>query len=178
MREYTLTQFISIFKLKLTNEKRVNPDDTPESLASNLEKAIYNWTIRETKFRGESPSWDTITFKNLYKNKLLTIKYNMENSNLTDRIISKELKTKFVVDLTSTGLDPNGRHAQMVQARQDRSNKLLMASNDIDENYSGLFTCGKCKSKKTTYYQMQTRSADEPMTTFVTCINCSKRWKC
>ena len=41
----------------------------------------------------------------------------------------------------------------------------------------GLFTCGKCKSKRTTYYQLQTRSADEPMTTFVTCKDCSKRWK-
>jgi len=173
MREYALTQFVSLFKVKTLTEP-----DTPESLSSNLEKAIYNWTIRETKFRGEAPSWDTITFKNLYKNKLLTIKYNMENSNLIDRIISKELKTKFIVDLSSTGLDPNGRHAQMVQARQEHSNKLLMAGNNIDENYSGLFTCGKCKSKKTTYYQMQTRSADEPMTTFVTCINCSKRWKC
>ena len=39
------------------------------------------------------------------------------------------------------------------------------------------FTCGKCKSKKCTYYQLQTRSADEPMTTFVTCLNCGKRWK-
>ena len=31
---------------------------------------------------------------------------------------------------------------------------------------------------KCTYYQLQTRSADEPMTTFVTCINCGNRWKC
>ena len=40
------------------------------------------------------------------------------------------------------------------------------------------FTCRKCKSKECTYYQMQTRAADEPMTTFVTCINCNNRWKC
>lgn len=31
------------------------------------------------------------------------------------------------------------------------------------------FQCGKCKERKTSYYQMQTRSADEPMTTFVIC---------
>ena len=40
------------------------------------------------------------------------------------------------------------------------------------------FTCHKCKSKKCSYYQLQTRSADEPMTTFVTCLNCNARWKC
>ncbi|ORX66255.1 transcription elongation factor [Linderina pennispora] len=39
------------------------------------------------------------------------------------------------------------------------------------------FRCGRCKSRKCTYYQMQTRSADEPMTTFVTCTNCNNRWK-
>jgi transcription elongation factor S-II len=39
------------------------------------------------------------------------------------------------------------------------------------------FTCNKCKQKKCTYYQMQTRSADEPMTTFVSCNECGKKWK-
>lgn len=40
-----------------------------------------------------------------------------------------------------------------------------------------MFECGRCKSTKTTYTQKQTRSADEPMTTFVTCGNCKNRWK-
>ncbi|KAK4515061.1 uncharacterized protein ATC70_002671 [Mucor velutinosus] len=35
-----------------------------------------------------------------------------------------------------------------------------------------MFRCGKCRGRKCTYFQMQTRSADEPMTTFVTCVNC------
>ncbi|KAJ2613649.1 transcription elongation factor TFIIS [Coemansia sp. RSA 1365] len=39
------------------------------------------------------------------------------------------------------------------------------------------FKCGRCKQRKCTYYQMQTRSADEPMTTFVTCTVCDNRWK-
>uniref|UniRef100_A0A7N0THK4 Transcription elongation factor n=1 Tax=Kalanchoe fedtschenkoi TaxID=63787 RepID=A0A7N0THK4_KALFE len=39
------------------------------------------------------------------------------------------------------------------------------------------FKCGRCGQRKTTYYQMQTRSADEPMTTFVTCVNCNNHWK-
>lgn len=40
-----------------------------------------------------------------------------------------------------------------------------------------MFKCGKCKGRKCTYFQMQTRSADEPMTTFVTCVNCGNHWK-
>ncbi|KAL0229125.1 hypothetical protein GEMRC1_013745 [Eukaryota sp. GEM-RC1] len=40
-----------------------------------------------------------------------------------------------------------------------------------------MFKCGKCGHKKTTYTQKQTRSADEPMTTFVRCVVCDNRWK-
>ncbi|KAG0459459.1 hypothetical protein HPP92_022587 [Vanilla planifolia] len=39
------------------------------------------------------------------------------------------------------------------------------------------FKCGRCGQRKCTYYQLQTRSADEPMTTFVTCVNCNNHWK-
>ena len=39
------------------------------------------------------------------------------------------------------------------------------------------FKCRKCKSKNCSHYQMQTRSADEPMTTFVTCMDCGNRWR-
>ena len=39
------------------------------------------------------------------------------------------------------------------------------------------FKCGRCKSRECTYYEMQTRSADEGMTCFITCINCGNRWK-
>lgn len=39
------------------------------------------------------------------------------------------------------------------------------------------FRCGKCGQRKTTYFELQTRSADEPMTAFITCVNCGARWK-
>ena len=39
------------------------------------------------------------------------------------------------------------------------------------------FKCKKCKSRETAYYELQTRSADEPMTIFITCLNCGNRWK-
>lgn len=43
----------------------------------------------------------------------------------------------------------------------------------------GIYTCPKCKSNKTFFYSRQMRSADEPMTTFITCANndCQYRWK-
>ncbi|XP_064192655.1 transcription elongation factor A protein 3 isoform X7 [Anguilla rostrata] len=40
-----------------------------------------------------------------------------------------------------------------------------------------LLQCAKCRKKNCTYNQVQTRSADEPMTTFVLCNECGNRWK-
>ena len=45
------------------------------------------------------------------------------------------------------------------------------------EASTDMFTCKKCKSKKCTYYELQTRSADEPMTIFVSCLDCGAHFK-
>lgn len=63
----------------------------------------------------------------------------------------------------------------LIQNKIERDNAKY---NTEIEAATDTFTCRKCKLKKCTYYQMQTRSADEPMTTFVSCINCGNRWKC
>ncbi|KIV79247.1 hypothetical protein PV11_06816 [Exophiala sideris] len=35
----------------------------------------------------------------------------------------------------------------------------------------------KCDSKKAYFYQLQTRSADEPPTSFFKCVACAKQWR-
>lgn len=47
----------------------------------------------------------------------------------------------------------------------------------------GLYTCDNCGSKKTSFIQLQIRSADEPMTryvfykfSFITCVQCKNKW--
>jgi transcription elongation factor S-II len=62
----------------------------------------------------------------------------------------------------------------------------MMAASRGDQQLTGItqsagetdmFTCGGCKNNRCSYYQKQTRSADEPMTVFVTCLVCKLRWK-
>ena len=48
---------------------------------------------------------------------------------------------------------------------------------DVKQTITSDIKCFKCKKNECTYYQMQTRSADEPMTTFVTCQHCGARWR-
>lgn len=52
---------------------------------------------------------------------------------------------------------------------------LLKAT--VQGTKTDLLKCGKCKQRNCTYNQLQTRSADEPMTTFVMCNSCGNRWK-
>ena len=40
-----------------------------------------------------------------------------------------------------------------------------------------LLTCRRCKGSNVDYVEKQTRSADEPMTVFATCLDCQTRWK-
>jgi DNA-directed RNA polymerase subunit M/transcription elongation factor TFIIS len=52
----------------------------------------------------------------------------------------------------------------------------LKANKEKMEVKSGIYVCGKCKSKRTVSMELQLRRADEPMTTIVTCIDCNFRW--
>ena len=64
-----------------------------------------------------------------------------------------------------------------VLVEAQKAETALINSMERDTRSEGLFTCSKCKKNNTTYYQLQTRSADEPMTTFVSCLDCMKRWR-
>jgi transcription elongation factor S-II len=73
-------------------------------------------------------------------------------------------------------IEPEGHYAATMLKKKNKEAAMEQAKTK-DDDYEGQFKCGKCKSKKTDYYQMQTRSADEPMTTYVTCKACGNRWK-
>ena len=81
-----------------------------------------------------------------------------------DTQAKKELQEGSITELDLVKLD-----------KRDRANNSEV-SNEQDIS-DGIFQCRKCGSKKTTYYSLQTRSADEPMTNFITCVTCKNRWK-
>jgi transcription elongation factor S-II len=105
------------------------------------------------------------------------VKLNLVNQ-LAYRLKTKELDVKNLAKYPAEVLWPDGPTAKTVMSLKERDNKREQAKAQMDEDYVGQFKCGKCKSVKTTYYQMQTRSADEPMTTYVTCMSCGSKWKC
>ena len=91
-----------------------------------------------------------------------------------NEIQNKTLKPVTLAFMTHQEMDPE-RWKPFIEAKIKRDKvkyeTRMAAATDT-------FKCRKCTSTECTYYQMQTRSADEPMTTFVSCINCGNRWKC
>ena len=146
----------------------------------NIEKSIFNWSVRVTKEFADLPSWENRTFKMRYANKCSNIFQNLKNpeSDIIQRINSGSLKTRMIAEYKPNELWTSGPWAQSIKESAEKSERMDIANNRCDESKKGVYRCGKCKSWKTTYYQLQTRSADEPMTTYVTCMNCEKRWKC
>jgi transcription elongation factor S-II len=143
-------------------------------LGKNLEKSIFNKVVSETK----EPSWEDRWFRTLYKHKVAEILRLLRNDkcDLKNRLIYGEVSTKEIGNMSAEKLFPGGPLSSAISEHIIKENKKALVS-DISKVQDGFFTCGKCKSKKTYYHQLQTRSADEPMTTYVTCLNCSNRWK-
>jgi DNA-directed RNA polymerase subunit M/transcription elongation factor TFIIS len=171
------------------------------AIARNCERSVLNWTFK--KFPRDEAAWDNKTFKRTYhqkvvnllaefkrdKSKMVTVSLSTAGDGgvkvkldivpqLMCRLQRKELESTKLAWYPPEVLDPNGLYSQAMFKLKKKELEMEAARVKQDEDYAGMFKCGKCKSKKTTYYQMQTRSADEPMTTYVTCMGCNNRWKC
>ena len=97
---------------------------------------------------------------------------------LKEKIKSKVISVIDLMDMRPEQLWSDGPYAKLQEERIHKDLRKQYLAKEAKDSLVGFFTCGRCKSKKTTYYQLQTRSADEPMTTFVSCLNCEKNWKC
>lgn len=141
--------------------------------ALNLEKGIFNYALKESEQKKVLKKWDNRNFILIYLDKLRSVYTNL-NQGIIEEITNETLKPHKVAFMTHQELSPD-KWKSFIDAKIKRD-KYKFETNV--EAATDTFTCRKCRINKCTYYQMQTRSADEPMTTFVTCINCGNRWKC
>ncbi|CAN1134149.1 Transcription elongation factor TFIIS [Linum perenne] len=112
------------------------------------------------------------------KAKYRSIMFNLKdpkNPDLRRKVLLGQVNPERLVTMTPE---------EMASDQRQQENKQIKEKALFDCQVGGppkattdQFRCGRCGQRKTTYYQMQTRSADEPMTTYVTCVNCNKHWK-
>jgi|UniRef100_A0A6C0I8L7 transcription elongation factor S-II len=142
-----------------------------------IEKSIYNYTIKEAKVKGIERRWESTQFKFLYKVQYLKVMGNINYNKNAEYVLGKLENGHFDPEKI-VSMDPTLLYPELWEELIVNNKKKMAMLSKKQEQTTSMFTCGKCKSRNCTYFQMQTRSADEPMTTFVTCLNCEKRWKC
>jgi len=113
-----------------------------------------------------------------YKAKIRSLYVNLRDKNnpsLRESVVSGDLPVQKFCKMTSQEMASEERKAADNKIREENLFKTLGAEEVQAE--TDAFQCGRCKQRKCRYRQAQTRSADEPMTTFVTCTVCNNRWK-
>lgn len=142
--------------------------------ASNVEKGVYNWTIQSATKQNIVKKWSNPFFITLYIDRLRSVYLNLKKPEVATLVITDQIKSQDFAFMTHQELCPE-KWKKLIDDKKIRDKQKYEPNIEASTDN---FTCNKCKSKKCTYYQLQTRSADEPMTTFVTCLECGKRWKC
>jgi len=147
--------------------------------AADLEVGVFNNTIDTAKAFPFAASWGNCVFYEAYLAKARSMVVNINpqsyvgNRHLATRLNEKEFLPNEMASMAPENLFPEAWE-QVIQT------ELLQMKGAYEANMNAMtdiYTCGKCKKNRCTFYELQTRSADEPLTTFVRCLNCGNRWK-
>lgn len=133
--------------------------------SQEIEDAILHRCVSEAQKWFIDIDWECVAFREMYRSRAIQL---FQARKLIGTMTPEEFANTSEVDRHPE------RWAKIIQDILEKDKALYSKKTTA----SILMYCSSCKRKtKCDYYQMQTRSADEPMTTFVTCLECDKRWK-
>ena len=133
--------------------------------SEEIENAILRRCVADATKWFVDIDWDTAIFCEMYRTRAMNL-YRC-------RQLANSMSPEEFANTSELDRHPE-RWAEPLKKVAERDKALY--SRKVTANI--LMYCSGCKKKTNCdYYQMQTRSADEPMTTFVTCLECDKRWK-
>ena len=145
----------------------------------DLERGIYNASLQEATNKGIRKHWDNPDFAEVYRGIARRTIANLDpnayvgNGRLVQRLQEGEFPAHRVPFMGVRELYPE--HWQpLADEQMKRENTMLEGDK---EGGSDMFKCKRCGKAKTKYWEMQTRSSDEPMTIFIRCLNCGKAWR-
>ncbi|GAB0095750.1 Transcription elongation factor S-II [Sergentomyia squamirostris] len=147
--------------LKTDNDPEVS--STADELAEELEEAIY-LEFKNTDMR----------YKNRIRSRVANLK-DVKNPTLRTNFLGGAITAVQLAKMTPDEMASDEMKKLRDRFVKEAINDAQLAT--VQGTETDLLKCGKCKKRNCTYNQIQTRSADEPMTTFVLCNECGHRWK-
>ncbi|XP_072277104.1 transcription elongation factor A protein 3-like isoform X2 [Pyxicephalus adspersus] len=134
-----------------------------ERLAWEIEDYIYK-EMKATDMK----------YRNRIRSRISNLK-DPKNPNLRRNVLCGTVSTQSIATMTAEDMASDELKELRNTLTQEAIREHQMAKTGGTQ--TDLLQCEKCKKKNCTYNQVQTRSADEPMTTFVLCNECGHRWK-
>ncbi|XP_041701325.1 transcription elongation factor A protein 2 isoform X2 [Coregonus clupeaformis] len=134
-----------------------------ENLAAQIEDCIYQ----------EFKSTDQ-KYKSRLRSRISNLK-DQKNPDLRRNVLAGNISADRIANMAAEEM----ASAELKEMRKTLTKDAIREHqlSKVGGTETDMFQCGKCRGKNCTYTQVQTRSADEPMTTFVLCNGCGNRWK-
>lgn len=153
--------------------------DLDDVAIADLEVGVYNWCITFSQANNIVRNWKNPRFLNIYRSKCISILANIDKE-------SSIMNTKLIERLKEYEFLPHElafmpRENMFPDRWKDAIDKKLKKNEHVYEEkpaaMTNQFKCGKCKKRECVFQEFQLRSCDEPMTLFITCLNCGNRWR-
>lgn len=150
------------------------------NISTALEQSIYDFVENEIIRRGENPEKETALFTRIYHHKIVQIYHNInpknsiKNTGFRKKILNNKVDLNLVPYLSPQEIFPE--HWRELIDKQKETDEFLYQKQKVASTDE--YKCGKCKERQCSYYELQIRSSDEPMTRFVQCLVCDHRWTC
>jgi transcription elongation factor S-II len=150
-----------------------------DTKSRQIEKDIYNSCLKYSSENNIIKNWDNVIFKSIYISRIRSIYSNLKsdsylkNQNFKDKILNDEIDPKKISSLSNYDIYPEVWEDLLKKLAEKDKLKYDLKP----EAMTDMFKCRKCGSRSCSYYEFQTRSADEPMTQFITCLDCKNNWK-
>lgn len=135
--------------------------NTPEELAELIEDTIY-----------KNKKGTTSQYKNQVRSRVFNLK-DKKNPSLRENVLCGVIPPEKLAVMTSEEMASDEVKKQREAFVKEGIDASQLAH--VQGTHTDLLKCGKCGKRNCTYNQIQTRSADEPMTTFVMCNECGNR---
>ena len=150
-----------------------------EDEQKELEHHIYNASLIVADKKHITKHWAQILFVEIYKSHSRTIIANLsptnyvKNEGLYTRYKDGSISLAEIAHLNFSDLYPEIWKELSIR-QYEREKRQLEGNKSMATDQ---WQCKRCGKRECTYYELQTRSADEPMTIFIQCVNCGKHWR-